>query len=134
MISLYEHLAGSQWIFTIIKPGFLEHSQDIIHIFENAGWTLDQTTIKQLTLKEAKELYKVHKKEDWYDSLCEYMSSGPSRAIIYRKPGPISKDTYESVAKLKDGIRERWGIDDCKNVMHSSDCLSAAEHEKGIYF
>lgn len=125
---------GRERIFTIIKPGFLQHTQYIMDMFRAEGWTESQTTIKQLTLKEAKELYKVHKDEKWYDSLCEYMSSGPSRAIIYVRPGQQDSGTYESVAALKDKIRKKWGIDDCKNVMHSSDGMSAMEHESSIYF
>lgn len=137
MRTLYEVLdseLGYQLIFTIVKPGFLQYTQQILDIFAEAGWEVDQTTIKTLTLDQAKDLYDVHKKEDWYGSLCEYMSSGPSRAIMFKKPGRQTKDTYRDVAELKDGIRKKWGIDDCRNVMHSSDCMSALEHESGIYF
>ena len=124
----------SDKIFTIIKPGFLNYEQDIITMFERAGWKLDRTTIKTLTRDEAKELYKVHRDKDFYNDLCDYMSSGPSRAIIYKRYGNTNSDTFKDVAVLKDAIRDSWGIDDCKNVMHSSDSLSAMEHESGIYF
>lgn len=137
MRTLYEVLnsqLGYQLIFTIIKPGFLQYTQQILDIFEENGWTVDQTTIKTLTREQAEYLYDVHKKEDWFDSLCKYMSSGPSRAIMFMKPGRQTKDTYKDVAKIKDGIRDKWGIDDCRNVMHSSDCMSALEHESGVYF
>lgn len=137
MQTLYEVLnsqLGYQLIFTIIKPGFLQYAQQILDIFKEHGWEMDQTRIKALTFDEAKELYKVHKKEDWYEALCRYMSSGVSRAIMFTKPGKQTKQTYEDVAKIKEGIRERWGIDDCKNVMHSSDCMSALEHESRFYF
>lgn len=137
MQTLYEVLNsqfGYQLIFTIIKPGFLQYTQQILDIFKENGWEMDQTRIKALTFDEAKELYKVHKKEDWYEALCRYMSSGVSRAIMFTKPGKQTKQTYEDVAKIKDGIRERWGVDDCRNVMHSSDCMSALEHESRFYF
>lgn len=137
MQTLYEVLnsqLGYQLIFTIIKPGFLQYAQQILDIFKEHGWEMDQTRIKALTFDEAKELYKVHKNEDWYEALCRYMSSGVSRAIMFTKPGKQTKQTYEDVAKIKEGIRERWGIDDCKNVMHSSDCMSALEHESRFYF
>lgn len=137
MKALYEILAstmGTETIFTIVKPGFLDKTEDILLIFNANGWGMTKTTIKTLTLREAKELYKVHKDEQWYDSLCEYMSSGPSRAIIFARPGQQDSGTYESVAELKDEIRKRWGIDDCKNVMHSSDSMSAMQHELRFYF
>lgn len=137
MKALYEILTstmGTETIFAIVKPGFLDKTEDILLIFNANGWRMAKTTIKTLTLREAKELYKVHKDEQWYDSLCEYMSSGPSRAIIFVRPGQQDKGTYESVAALKDEIRKKWGIDDCKNVMHSSDCMSAMQHELRFYF
>lgn len=137
MKTLYEVLnsqLGYQLAFTIIKPGFLQYAQDILDIFSEHGWEMDQSTIKTLTHEEAEGLYDVHKKEDWYGSLCKYMSSGPSRAIMFKKDGRQTKETYKEVAKIKDSIRERWGIDDCRNVMHSSDCMSALEYESGFYF
>ena len=137
LLSLLSEAITDEWsdkIFTIIKPGFLNHGQDIVAMFDRAGWKLDRSTIKTLTVGEAKELYKVHKDKDFYEDLCNYMSSGPSRAIIYKRYGNTNSDTFKDVAVLKDAIRDSWGIDDCKNVMHSSDSLSAMEHESGIYF
>jgi nucleoside-diphosphate kinase len=134
MKSLYDYIAPRQWIFTIVKPGFLDHTQDIITMFGDEGWEVDRMTVKTLTLSEARDLYKVHKDKEFYDDLCDYMSSGPSRAIIYKKKGTLTSDTYKEVGVLKDAIRERWGIDESKNVMHSSDSLPAAQHESSIYF
>lgn len=137
MKSLYESIkicTHCENIFVIIKPGFLNYTEEILKMFEAEGWEMDKTTIKTLTFNQAKDLYAVHKKEDWYESLCEYMSSGPSRAIIFCRYGQQTKSTYEVVAALKDTIRKKWGIDDCRNVMHSSDSMSAMEHESSIYF
>lgn len=119
-------------VFTIIKPGFLDKVGDIIKKFEAEGWCPCRTTIKQLQRTEAEELYKVHKDEEWYDNLCEYMSSGPSRAIMFINEN--ASNPFEEVAKIKDQVREKWGIDDCKNVMHSSDSRESQNHESSIYF
>lgn len=122
------------WIFTVIKPGFLPYTQDIIKLFESAGWKLDRTTIKQLTYDEAKKLYEVHRKENFYEELCKYMSSGMSRAIIYTRPGSVSDLTFKDSSKIKDNIRKTWGISDMRNVLHSSDSFSAMTRESSIYF
>lgn len=132
---LYQSLVAPGYeVFTIIKPGFLGRSQDIIEYFKGHGWTVRQMRTTQLTLKQAKELYKVHKGEDFYEDLCTYMSSGSSCAIIYKHPGQLMMDGFEVVARLKDEIRKKWGIDDCKNVLHSSDSQDAMDHESQIYF
>ena len=121
-------------IFTIIKPGFLDKSQGIIELFAKSGWSVMMTSTKRLLPVQARELYKVHKDKDFYQDLCEYMSSGQSMAIIFERPGRTNDSTFKEVQDIKDVVRKRWGIDDCKNVLHSSDSFSAMEHEMRIYF
>lgn len=136
MKTIYEHVqsAPMQKIFVIIKPGFLQHSQSIIEIFKEAGWRVEKTRVKRLLLSEAKSLYKVHKEEDFYKPLCEYMSSDITRAIIFSKSGNQSKSTFDKVSKLKDEIRKEYGESDMRNVLHSSDSQEAMDYEMGIYF
>lgn len=119
-------------IFVVIKPGFLDKAQEILDMYKDEGWTLKFSTIKQLLLSEAKELYKVHKKQDFYKDLCDYMSSGVTRAMIFTKE--TNKDEFKEASRIKDEIREKWGESDMKNVVHSSDSKENMEHEAGIYF
>lgn len=119
-------------IFVVIKPGFLDKAPEILDIYKGEGWTLKFSTIKQLLLSEAKELYKVHKKQDFYKDLCDYMSSGVTRAMIFTKA--TNKDEFKEATRIKDIIREKWGESDMRNVVHSSDSLKNMEHEAGIYF
>ena len=121
-------------IFTIIKPGFLHLSDDIVKEFEENGWEVYKTRTKQLLSSEARELYKIHKKEDWYEPLVKYMSSGPTLAIIFRKVGNIPDDIYKAVGEIKDKIRDEYGESDMRNVMHSSDSLEHMMQEMQVYF
>ena len=91
-----------------------------------------QTTTKTLLLQEAKELYKVHKKEPFYEDLCKYMASGPYRAFIFCNPD--SKKPFTEVKSIKDEIRKEYGESDMRNVLHSSDSRKAMEHEAPIFF
>lgn len=123
-------------IFTIIKPGFLNLSKEIIERFNENGWEVYKTRTKKLLLSEAKELYKIHKDEEWYESLCNYMSSGESMAVMYRKIYDATKtpDIFKETEEIKDAIREDYGESDMRNVMHSSDSLEHMENEQVIYF
>lgn len=137
MISLVESLArqfSNAWIFAVVKPGFEKYCTGIVEMFKKKGWKLSRTRTKQLTYREAKQLYLVHKDEDFYEDLCKYMSSDISVGLIFEKPGQVSKSMFEEVDKIKDTIREKWGKDDMRNVLHSSDSLSAMEYESEIYF
>ena len=127
-----EGLSIQKKIFVVIKPGFLDKTVDILNIYKEEGWDVKFSTIKKLLLDEAKELYKVHKKEDFYKDLCEYMSSDVTRAFIFSKQ--TNDDEFKEATKIKDKIREKWGESDMRNVVHSSDSKENMEHEAGIYF
>lgn len=120
-------------IFVIIKPGFLPLCSKILQIFEEKGWNISQLRTKQLLLSEARTLYSIHKKEDFYDDLCKYMSSGLTMAFIFSKNNATG-DIFEETGKIKDIIRKKWGESDMRNVIHSSDSLEHMNKEASIYF
>lgn len=121
-------------IFVIVKPGFLDKTKNIINIFENAGWTLDKIRTKKLLLSEAKRLYDVHKKEDFYDDLCNYMSSDLSTGMVFVKNEKFTNKLFKEVNKIKDKVRKEYGESDMRNCLHSSDSLERMKIERGIYF
>ena len=122
------------YIFTVVKPGSLQYTQKIIEKFEENGWRVSKIRTKHLLSKEAHKLYAIHKKKDFYKSLCEYMSSGNSTAIIYTKDEPMSEKVFKEVKQIKDEIREKYGESDMRNVLHSSDSLEHMVEEIKIYF
>jgi nucleoside-diphosphate kinase len=122
---------SSNRIFVVIKPGFENLLGELCQIFKDKGYKIEKIKTKRLLLSEAKELYKVHKKEDFYKSLCEYMSSGLTTAFILKKQ---SKNIFKEFAKLKDEIREKYGESDMRNVIHSSDSYKNMKNESSIYF
>lgn len=129
---LHESINNASKVFVVLKPGSLGLGQTIIERFAEGGWELDQTRIKTLLLSEAKELYAVHKKEDFYNDLCNYMSSGPCRAFIFKKRNSL--DPFNEVKTIKDEIREKYGESDMRNVLHSSDSEESMKNEAQIFF
>ena len=118
-------------VLVVIKPGFENLLGTLCELFKQNGYKIVKTKTKRLLESEAKSLYMVHAKEDFYEDLCKYMSSGPSTAmILYKKSDNIFKD-FE---KLKDMIREEYGESDMRNVIHSSDSYNNFTHESQVYF
>ena len=118
-------------VLVVIKPGFENLLGTLCDLFKQKGYKIVKTKTKQLLLSEAKELYKVHAKEDFYEDLCKYMSSGLSTAmILYKK----SDDIFKDFENLKDKIREEYGESDMRNVIHSSDSYKNFTHESQVYF
>ena len=121
-------------ILVIVKPGFFKDIPLIINKFDEKGWVVDRMRTKQLLLQEAKRLYDIHKKEDWFEDLCEYMSSEPTTAILFVKDEPMSDKMFIETGKIKDAIRKELGESEMRNAIHSSDSLERLQIERGIYF
>lgn len=118
-------------VLAVVKPGNESLIGELTQLFIENGYKICKTKTKRLTFDEAKELYKVHKKEDFYEDLCKYMSSGITTAFILKKP---SDNIFKEFEKLKDKIRNEYGESDMRNVLHSSDSYPNFTHEAGIYF
>ena len=119
----------------MIKPGFLNLSEEILKMFTDEGFIIEKTRPKLLTESEAKRLYAVHKKESFFDDLVKYMSSDESIGIMLKPSKPMKEKTlFNKIGKLKDEIREKWGESDMRNVLHSSDNLENMKNESSIYF
>ena len=117
--------------FAILKPEFLDVQDDFEDMLEDAGWDIINYKTIKMNLDEARDLYKVHEKEDFYDDLCHYMSSGNCIAYKLYKD---CKDPIKDLKKVKDEVRDKYGKDDMKNCMHSSDSKENVEREAEICF
>ena len=121
-------------IFVIVKPGFLEDTPYIINQFKEYGWIVDKIKTKKLLLSEAKKLYEPHKKEDYFESLCNYMISDLTTGILFVKDKPINSKMFEETNKIKDIIRKKIGENEMRNGIHSSDSFDRLNIESEIYF
>lgn len=117
--------------FVILKPGFLEHTQEWLDMLMDAGWEIIQQKRIKLTHEEAEELYKMHKDKDFYADLCDYMSSDDCIAVCCYKD---VKDPIKTMGTFKDTIRDKWGKSEMKNAMHSSDSLANVKRECKLIF
>ena len=104
---------------------------EFIDLLKNKGWQIIQQKQTKLSLDQAKELYKMHKDEDFYNDLCEYMSSGECICCSCYKD---CKDPFKEMKTIKDSVRNKWGKSEMKNAMHSSDSLENVNRETKIVF
>jgi len=118
--------------FTIIKPGFLNYEDEIYDYIKERGFEMyDHTNTMKMSDSQIKELYKIHKDKDFYDDLCKYMKDD-IKATIWGYKG--DNDPIKEMNKIKDHFRNKYGKDDMKNVMHSSDSLENVKREANIIF
>lgn len=115
--------------FAILKPGFLDIQDDFEQLLEDNDWTISDVTIVKLPKDVAKELYEPHKEKDFYNDLCDYMSSDKCICYLLHKD---CEDPIEDLKEVKEEARKKWGKDDMKNCMHSSDSKENVERESKI--
>jgi nucleoside-diphosphate kinase len=78
--------------FTMIKPDAVAdgHSGAILKMIEEAGFRIVALKMVKLTSERAGEFYAVHSGRPFYESLCEYMSSGHIIAAILEKDNAVA--------------------------------------------
>jgi len=126
---------------SIIKPdGVKRHLiGEVIKRFEAAGIRIVAMKMLQLTKQQAMGFYKVHSERPFYDSLTEFMSSGPVVAMVLEGEDVIRKNrdlmgatNYKEAAP--GTIRHDFASDIEKNIVHGSDSPETALIEIGYFF
>jgi nucleoside-diphosphate kinase len=125
----------------IIKPDGV--SQDIIgevlKRIEDDGLVIRGMKMIHMTKEQALGFYKVHEGKPFYDSVTDFMSSGPSVVMVLEGDDAIQR--YRKLMgatnykEAEEGtIRRDYATDIEKNVVHGSDGKKTAEFEIGYFF
>lgn len=127
--------------FAIIKPDACERklAGKIISRIEEANFEIVAMKKIWLTKKEAEGFYAVHKGKPFFDSLTDYMSSGPCIAMVLKKENAIADWRKlmgaTNPANAEPGtIRKEFAVDLEKNSVHGSDAKETAEYEIKYFF
>tara|TARA_E500000331_G_scaffold195962_1_gene188235 strand:- start:247 stop:669 length:423 start_codon:yes stop_codon:yes gene_type:complete len=127
--------------FSIIKPDAVERNKigEITAMLENAG--LRVVASKRLKLDQAKasQFYEVHKERPFFQSLCDFMCSGPIIVQVLESEDAVKKNREIMGAtnpeEAADGtIRKKYALSLEKNSVHGSDSLENAKIEIGHFF
>jgi nucleoside-diphosphate kinase len=127
--------------FIMLKPDTVQRDLvgEIISRFERRGLKLVAMKLIILTQEKAEELYAVHKGNEFYEPLVEFMTSGPVVPAVIEGKNAIevirrmlgSTDCKEADA---GSIRGDFGLDNRRNVVHASDSTETAKREIAIMF
>jgi nucleoside-diphosphate kinase len=125
----------------IVKPDAVARrlTGDIIKRIEAAGLRICALKLMHLTRAQAQLFYEVHKARPFFDSLCDYMSSGPVVIAVLAGEGAIARWRElmgaTDPAKAAPGtIRKDFGVDVEKNASHGSDATDTAAREIAFFF
>jgi nucleoside-diphosphate kinase len=126
---------------SIIKPDAVERTLigEILAQIEAGGLRLKALKMVHMSKAQAQGFYAVHKERPFFDSLTDYMSSGPVVVSILEGENAIAR--YREImgatnpAEAAEGtIRKRFGQDIEKNSVHGSDASETATQEISYFF
>ena len=125
----------------IIKPDAVARHLigGIIKRIDETGLNIKAMKMIKLSKGQAMGFYKVHKGKPFYDSLTDFMSSGPCIVLVLEGGDAIRRyrdlmgaTNYE---EAEEGtIRREFATDIEKNAVHGSDSPESAHVEIGYFF
>ena len=132
---------GVERTFSIIKPDAVAKNVigDIVSRFEKAGLKVIASRMARLTQDQAGGFYAEHEGKPFYDSLVEYMTSGPVIVQVLEGDGAIAlnrelmgaTNPQEAAAGT---IRADFAESIDANAVHGSDSPESAAREIAYFF
>jgi len=126
---------------SIIKPDGVQKNVigEVIKRFESSGIKIAAMKMIQLTKRQAQGFYAVHKERPFFDSLTDFMTSGPIVVMALEGDDVIAKNRKlmgaTNFKEAEEGtIRKDYATDIEKNVVHGSDAPETAAFEIGYFF
>ena len=130
-----------QRTLSIIKPDGASRGLigDVIRRLEKNGLRLIAMKMIHMTKAQAEGFYAVHRQRPFFESLTDFMSSGPAVVMVLEAEDAISRyRELMGATNFKDAapgtIRADFATDIEKNVVHGSDAPETAAFEIGYFF
>ena len=126
---------------SIIKPDGVTKNLigEIIHRIEGNEIKVVAMKMIWMSKDQARGFYRVHKDKPFYESLTDFMSSGPCAVMVLEGQDVIKR--YRDLMgatdfrEAKEGtIRREFATSVEKNVVHGSDSKESASFEIGYFF
>jgi nucleoside-diphosphate kinase len=131
----------SDFTFSIIKPDAVRTGKTgpILAMINEGGFEIAAMRMVKMTLPQAESFYSVHKGKPFFDSLIEFMTSGPVVVMILRHENAV--DQFRNLigatdpAKAEPGtIRRTFAVSVQMNAVHGSDSVENAIREADFFF
>ncbi|HKD85457.1 MAG TPA: nucleoside-diphosphate kinase [Terriglobales bacterium] len=129
-----------QRTLSIIKPDAVERNAagDIIHTLLENKFRIIGMKMLHINKHQAEGFYAVHVHRPFFESLTNFMSSGPIIVMALEKENAIAD--YRTLmgatdpAKADQGtIRKKWASSIEKNAVHGSDSPETAARQIGFF-
>ena len=126
---------------SIIKPDGVKRGLigKVVKRLENNDLKIVAMKMLHMTKQQAQGFYDVHRQRPFFESLTDFMSSGPAVVMVLEGENVITK--YRELMGATDfkqaaegTIRKEFATDIEKNVVHGSDSPETASFEISYFF
>ena len=126
---------------SIIKPDGASRNLigEVVKRIEESGLKVVAMKMIKMTKEQAKGFYKVHEGKPFYESVTDFMSTGPCVVMVLEGEDAIRK--YRKLMgatnykEAEEGtIRRQFATDIEKNIVHGSDSEETANFEITYFF
>ena len=125
----------------LIKPDGVQRVLigPIVERFERRGLKLVGMKFMQMSRELAERHYAIHQGKPFYDSLVNYITSGPIVAMAWegKEAIAVARSTVGAtnpVAAAPGTIRGDFGVEIGRNLVHGSDSPENGEQEVALFF
>ena len=127
--------------FTIVKPDAVRNGNfgKVISRIEAEGFQILGLRKVSLSRKQAEGFYAVHRERPFYNSLVEYMTSGPVYVAALQRDNAVAhlRQVMGATDPIKadaNTIRKEFGESIEQNAIHGSDSDENAKGEIAFFF
>ncbi|MFR9723326.1 nucleoside-diphosphate kinase [Streptomyces sp. MS19] len=132
----------SQRTLVLLKPDTVRRGlvgEVLGRIERKAEWTITALELRTLDRATLETHYAEHAGRPFYEPLIEFMSSGPSVALVVEGERVIEglrvlAGPTDPIAAAPGSIRGDYGTIVRENLIHASDSEDSAERELKIFF
>lgn len=131
----------SEQTLSIIKPDSVKKNVigKILSYLEKGGLSIVAAKMLYLSEGQAKSFYEVHKEKPFFNTLVEFITSGPVLVLVLEGTGVIAKNRKIMGAtdpqKANPGtIRADFAESIDRNAVHGSDAKDTAKREIAFFF
>ena len=126
---------------SIIKPDAVKRGLigEVVKRLEQNQLNIVAMKMIYMTKDQARGFYAVHQERPFFESLTDFMSSGPAVVMVLEAENAIARyrelmgaTNYEEAAE--GTIRREFATDIEKNVVHGSDAPETAAFEISYFF
>lgn len=130
-----------QSTFAIIKPDAVSRglAGEILAAAQSAGLKITALKMLHLTKKQAQGFYAVHRERPFFDSLTDYMASGPVVCAVLYGQDAVKRwralmGATDPAQAAPETLRRKYGQSLQANAVHGSDAPETAAVEVAYFF